>query len=187
MCERVRQWESAAYSECVFRRRLTALPAALVVFGAVIYALPAQPDEIDCPSSKGALVLVDTKAHTLALCESGRRVEAFGIRLGKHGTGKTREGDGKTPLGHYPLGSPIPSSTFGLFVPIGYPTTEQRKLGYTGSAVGVHGPRRGLRWLGRWVNALDLTDGCVGIATDAEMQRVADFVTRHNARQIAIR
>lgn len=168
-------------------RRWTALAPVLVAFGVLIYALPAQPEEIECPSNKGALVVVDTKKHTLALCESGRRVEAFRIRLGKHGTGKTREGDGKTPLGRYALGMPLSSATFGLFVPIGYPTADQRKLGYTGSAIGVHGPRRDLRWLGRWVNALDLTDGCVGIATDAEMSRVADFVSRHEAREVAIR
>lgn len=56
-----------------------------------------------------------------------------------------------------------------------------------GGAIGVHGPARGVRWLGRWVNTFDLTDGCVGIATDAEMKRVADFMTVHGAHEIVIR
>lgn len=163
------------------------LVSAISVIAVVFYALPARPSPIDCPATKGAMLVVETKKHTLGLCGSGQPVKSFGVRIGKKGTGKTREGDEKTPLGRYALGGPIPSTTFGLFVPIGYPTTEQRRLGYTGSAVGVHGPHRSVRFLGRWVNALDTTDGCVGLATDAEMKEVADFITEHAVHEISIR
>lgn len=170
-----------------YRRRWLHLTAGLIVLAAVVYPLPAGPANINCPSTTDATVVVDTKQHTLALCHGGTPAELFRVRLGKHGVAKTREGDGKTPLGKYALGAPVPSQRFGTFIPIGYPTLEQRKLGYTGSAVGVHGPLREVRWLGRWVNAIDTTDGCVGIATDAEMKRITDFVVAHGARAIAIR
>jgi L,D-peptidoglycan transpeptidase YkuD (ErfK/YbiS/YcfS/YnhG family) len=118
-------------------------------------------------------VVVDTARHRLAVCEGGRAIFGTDVRLGRGGVDKTREGDRKTPRGRYPFGPARASTRFGIFVPIGYPTDAQRALGLTGSAVGVHGPPRALRWLGRFVNAFDSTDGCVGIATDAEMSTFA--------------
>jgi murein L,D-transpeptidase YafK len=133
-----------------------------------------------------AVVLVDTGRHSMALCRAGRREDAFRVRLGKHGTGKTREGDGKTPLGRYGLGAPRHSVAFGLFAPIEYPTPAQRAQGFTGTAVGVHGPHRSVRSLGAWTNALDTTDGCVGLATDAEMLRFQSWVVERRAHTIII-
>jgi murein L,D-transpeptidase YafK len=72
------------------------------------------------------------------------------LRIGHGGVGKTKAGDGKTPAGTYTLGQPRPSSKYGLFIPIGYPTVEQRKQGMTGGAVGVHGLDRRVKWLGAW-------------------------------------
>jgi hypothetical protein len=121
-------------------------------------------------------VVVDLAAHRLALCDGTTLVQAFSVRLGRGGVGKTREGDGKTPIGLYALGSPRPSQRYGTFIPIGYPTDEQRKLGYTGSAVGVHGPARWIKWLGAWVNTFDSSDGCVGVALDGEIETIGAWV-----------
>ncbi len=122
----------------------------------------------------------------MALCENGKETGTFAVRIGKHGTGKSREGDGKTPLGRYALGEPRASVHYRLFVPIEYPTPEQRKLGFTGGAVGVHGPDRRVRWLGALVNTFDTTDGCIGLATDGEMQTVANWVREHRVKEIVI-
>ena len=171
-------------------RRIAAYVLVTIGAGAVAVVAPsvnASAPAGGCASSREAIVVVDTRAHTLDLCEAGRSDGQFRVRLGKNGTGKSREGDGKTPLGRYPLGEPEPSASFGTFARIGYPTAEQRKLGYTGSAVGVHGPGRGVRWLGGLVNTFDLTDGCVGIATDAEMKRVAEWSRAHRVRTIVLR
>ena len=78
------------------------------------------------------------------------------------------------------------SAKYGLFIPIGYPTAEQRAQGFTGSAVGIHGPNRGLRWLGKLNNLLDTTDGCIGVATDPEMAVIADWVRQKRATTIVI-
>jgi murein L,D-transpeptidase YafK len=138
-------------------------------------------------SSSPAAVVVETSRHELYLCEAGRAKETFGVRLGSKGVGKRREGDKKTPLGQYGLGAPNASSDYGTFVPIGYPTEAQRREGYTGSAVGVHGPDRRIKWAGALVNAFDTTDGCVGIATDDEMNRVATWLRAHKSATIDIR
>jgi murein L,D-transpeptidase YafK len=169
-------------------RRLSVVVA--VVLGGIGWgwwstAGAAKTAKVSC-HGQASVVVVDTSEHALALCENGRQVESFGVRLGRHGTGKRREGDGKTPIGTYAFGDPVPSAAYGTFIPVGYPTEQQRRDGFTGSAIGVHGPGRGVRWLGSWVNLLDMTDGCVGIATDAEMQRIGDFVRSRKVHRILI-
>jgi murein L,D-transpeptidase YafK len=132
-------------------------------------------------------VQVETSTHTLWLCDGTRAEKHFGVRLGKGGVGKSREGDGKVPLGQYRLGKARRSEKFGIFIPIAYPTAEQRAQGYTGGGVGIHGPHRRVAWLGRFVNTFDTTDGCVGLATDDETTELADWVTRHRALTVVLR
>ena len=135
----------------------------------------------------GSYVDVDTAAHRLYLCEDNEAQRAYDVRLGWGGVGKTTEGDQRTPLGEYPLGAARASTKYGTFVPIGYPTAEQKAKGFTGSAVGVHGPDRRYVWLGSLTNTLDTTDGCVGLATDAEMSEVSAWLRANPARSITLR
>ncbi len=132
-------------------------------------------------------VVVDLKKRALVLCEKGNAVGTFDVFLGRGGIGKTRTGDGKTPVGTYALGKPRPSNKFGTFIPIGYPTEEQRRKGYSGSAVGVHGPPRWAKWLGALVTRFDLSEGCVGVARDSEIQQIASWVTAASVRTIELR
>jgi murein L,D-transpeptidase YafK len=134
-----------------------------------------------------ARIVVDLKEHELTLCQRTKVVETFAIRLGRGGVGKSRAGDHKTPVGTYPLGQPRSSKRYGTFIPIGYPTPEQRKKGMTGGGIGVHGPDRRVKWLGRLVNTFDSSEGCVGLATDAEMERIAKWVRAASARTIELR
>lgn len=125
-----------------------------------------------CPTA-ATPVVVTTASRTLWLCEGGRAAARFPVALGSRGTGKRIEGDRKTPLGTYTLGSPRPSSGYGTFIPVGYPTDEERRRGFTGSAVGIHGPRRQLRWAGPANAWLDWTGGCIALPDDAAIARVA--------------
>jgi murein L,D-transpeptidase YafK len=138
-------------------------------------------------SALDARVVVDLQRHTLALCEKDDVVAVFDVRLGRGGIGKTREGDGKTPVGTYALGEPRPSNRYGTFISIGYPTEAQKKMGYSGSAVGVHGPPRWAKWLGSVVNTFDLSDGCVGVARDSEIEKIATWVRTSSAHTIELR
>jgi hypothetical protein len=161
------------------------LGAATLIVGYMLWRFPlgAAP----CAPARDAVVVVDTSAHVLTLCEGGSAIAWYSVRVGKHGPGKTREGDGKTPLGRYALGEPYPSASYGTFVPIGYPRDDQRAEGYTGSAVGIHGPTRGIRFLGPLANAVDTTDGCVGLWSDAHTTAVARFVREHRGATIELR
>ena len=164
------------------------------LFGAVAFAVALAwfvrgraLASVSCADIGRNAVVVDTTAHVAALCEAGTSVATFSVRLGRHGVGKAREGDGKTPLGRYALGPARPSASYRTFVPIGYPTDAQRASGLTGGAIGLHGPDRRVRWAGSWVNAFDTTDGCVGLATDEEMARVVEWTKRTHAGDIILR
>ena len=170
------------------KRGRSATIASVVVLVAVgvAYGTRARSASVVCPTASRAIVVVDTARHAMALCESGKTIETFSVRIGRHGTGKTREGDGKTPLGVYGLGEPRSSASYGTFVPVEYPTAEQRQNGFTGGAIGVHGPDRRVRWMGAAVNRVDSTEGCVGIATDPEMARIAEWIRSRDVREIAL-
>jgi hypothetical protein len=145
----------------------------------VSHALPP------CPGG-ATLVVVDTDARVLVACEDGRAALAYRVRLGSGGVGKTREGDRRTPLGRYPLEAPRPSELTGTFVHVGYPTEAQRAAGYTGSAIGIHGPLRDQRYLGAYTNVFDTTAGCVGLATDEEIEELAGWISSRGVDEVEI-
>ena len=133
-----------------------------------------------------AHVVLHTEQHRLQLCENGQPAADYRVALGRGGTGKQREGDLKTPLGVYSLGPARASAEFGLFLPVGYPTDEQRRRGLTGGDIGIHGPKRGFRWLGSLTTLSDWTRGCIAVSTDDAIQRLAAWVREHHATRIHI-
>lgn len=161
-----------------------ALASAAAITLEVRASLPSTLPE--CPSYE-AMVFVDTDARVLLACEGGQIAHAYRVRIGSAGVGKTREGDRRTPLGRYPLVAPRDSDRFGTFVLVGYPTPEQVSEGYTGSAIGVHGPPRHLRLLGPYLNAIDSTAGCIGIATDAQMDELRAWIESREVDRIELR
>ena len=60
-------------------------------------------------------------------------------------------------------------------------------MGYTGGAVGIHGPARWVKWMGSLVNTFDSSDGCVGVARDAEIDDIASWVRAASVRTIELR
>jgi murein L,D-transpeptidase YafK len=129
-------------------------------------------------------VVVRVRDHALDLCQEGRRVASHRVALGFGGLGKRQEGDGKTPLGLYPQGAPRASQNYGTFVPVGYPTPAQQKLGFTGGAVGIHGPPRGAS--GALATAVDWTAGCIAVGTDAEIQAISTWIRGQRARTVRL-
>ncbi len=162
-------------------RPILGLPVLLVLICNPIAVAGAS--DLPCDAD-GHLVVVETTAHTLWLCSERRAVGRFKVALGRGGLDKRREGDGRTPLGAYSLGSPGPSARFGTFVPIAYPTPEQRARGFTGRNVGIHGPDRRATWLGTLSTWIDWTAGCVATGTDEEIRAVAAFVRERSPRVV---
>lgn len=152
-----------------------------MLIAAIVLALALSPEPC---VGKGTVLYVDAAERTLWLCESGQAVEAIPVALGRGGLDKRVEGDAKVPLGEYPLGSPRPSQSYHLFIPVGYPTPSQRRNGFSGSAIGVHGPPRA--YGGPASTASDWTLGCIAVGTDDEIARVADWLKTTRARRIII-
>jgi hypothetical protein len=129
-----------------------------------------------CAGERAALLVRD---HRLTTCAGGREVASWPVALGRAGSGKRRAGDERTPSGRYPLGAPRRSAQYGTFIPVGYPTVAQRAQGYSGGEIGVHGPRRAMRWARGLNAALDWTRGCVALASDDAVAELARWVRAH--------
>jgi murein L,D-transpeptidase YafK len=80
----------------------------------------------------------------------------------------------------------LASERFGTFVPISYPTAEQRRRGFTGSDIGIHGPDRRFRRLGRLTTWADWTAGCIAVGSDDEIDEIALWVEQHEPSEILI-
>jgi hypothetical protein len=137
-----------------------------------------------CPPAE-TLVLVDTDARILSLCRDGRPEHVYRVAIGRGGSGKQVEGDGRTPLGRYPLAEARASRRYHLFMPVGYPTPDQVRQGYTGSAIGVHGPHVAFAWLGHAIVWSDWTLGCVALGTRGQIRAVASWARENGVRTIA--
>jgi murein L,D-transpeptidase YafK len=155
------------------------LARPIVIVCALASAADAQERAARSPcAGLGTSIHIDTKAHELRLCRANAAVAVHPVAIGKGGTPKRRQGDNKTPLGTYALGKPRPSKIYKTFIPIGYPTAEQGKKGYTGSHIGIHGPKRFLTWLGKLNALFDWTQGCVAVASDAEIDSIVAWVRK---------
>lgn len=163
-------------------RRLALLLAPLLLLGPARAEPPTigpAPQEVTTPARcppTGPAVAIFVRKRELWLCVDGEPAARYQVALGQQGSGKTRKGDNRTPLGTYTLGAPRASSRFGTFIPIAYPTAEQKALGLTGGDLGIHGPPRKLPEPDYPSTAYDWTQGCVATGTDAEIEAVAAFV-----------
>jgi len=173
-----------------WRRRLWKTSATLVVgYLMVLVAAHLWSGAAACrrPCPPGAAVVhVDSAARILCLCRDGRAEAAFRVALGRGGVDKRAEGDGRTPTGRYALGVPRGSSRYHLFIPVAYPTAEQRQAGYSGSDVGIHAPHVGFVWLRHATAWADWTRGCIAVGTRGEIERVAAWVRRYGPAEIVI-
>lgn len=135
--------------------------------------------DYDVCQGRGTSIVAFGDSQVLFLCKNGHEVDNFDFSMGRGGTGKTREGDLKTPLGTYPLGRPRSSDRFGTFIPVGYPTAAQKAKGYSGSDVGIHGPDRRFRCAGFLNVSINWTQGCMAVADDTFIERIASFVKQN--------
>lgn len=156
----------------------------IVLFCLTVACHSAAPEP--CKGQKNAIV-VDTGQHRLLICQEDKKIGEFSVAIGRGGIDKRKQGDKKTPLGEYSLGAPRPSSQFGIFIPVGYPTLEQMTKGFTGGDVGVHGPSRIFKWLGRFNTWIDWTQGCIAVGTDKEISEIAQWVREQHGNMIVIK
>jgi murein L,D-transpeptidase YafK len=132
---------------------------------------------------------IDTSDHRLTICDNNKVVKEFPISLGRGGIGKKQRDDKKTPLGLYGLQMPHKSQRFGTFIPIQYPTPQQRAEGFTGSDVGIHGPvqkHSWFTWLNKTTTTVDWTFGCIAVENNNQIDYIANWVETHRDAKVMI-
>lgn len=111
---------------------------------------------------------------------------AMKVVVGSNGLGKTREGNRKSPVGTYWLGYPRKSLQFGIFIPVGYPNMANISKGYTGSAIGLHGPMRFMTCLPKKSLEKNWTAGCLAVGRDSQIIEISEWILKNWPVKITI-
>jgi murein L,D-transpeptidase YafK len=143
----------------------------VVFFSLACCASPVQADRI----------IVYKSRHKMELLGNGKVIKSYKIALGGNPVGaKTRQGDHRTPEGHYRIDTKNAHSQFHLSLHVSYPNAEDResarKLGVSpGGDIMIHGLPDRYAYLGALHRNYDWTDGCIAV-TNAEIEEIWKLV-----------
>ncbi|MDR3772524.1 MAG: L,D-transpeptidase family protein [Terracidiphilus sp.] len=158
--------------------RWLAIAVGCLVLSAFGWIPPApQPTAAE----KADSVLILKKDHVLELLAGGKVIRTYKVALGRCGLKpKEREGDGRTPEGHYVIDARNEVSHYHRALHVSYPDAEDSKraarLGVApGGAIMIHGLPNGVGWLGATHRVVDWTLGCIAV-TDDEIDEIWKMV-----------
>jgi murein L,D-transpeptidase YafK len=147
--------------------------SALVLFLG-LSCLHAETARADFPFPLGHeiadAVLVVKSERKLYLLKAGRILKAFTVSLGLVPNGpKQREGDFRTPEGHYMLDGRKADSDYFLAIHISYPdasdSARARAQGVDpGGSIMIHGLPNAPRYEPAHYRGTDWTDGCIAVS-----------------------
>jgi murein L,D-transpeptidase YafK len=138
---------------------------------------PTQPAGVQ----KADSILILKKDHVLELQAGGKVIKTYKVALGRGGLApKEREGDARTPEGHYKIDARNVDSHYHRALHVSYPNAEDRvlaaKLGVApGGAIMIHGLPNGFGGLGAAHRLYDWTLGCIAV-TDDEIDEIWNLV-----------
>jgi murein L,D-transpeptidase YafK len=147
----------------------------------VLLALCQLPAQGNTPSAKADSVLILKKDHLLELLSGGKVIRTYHVALGTGGLApKQKEGDARTPEGHYIIDSRNAQSHYYKALHVSYPNTKDReraaKMGVApGGAIMIHGLPNGMGKIGAAHRLYDWTLGCIAV-TDAEIDEIWTMV-----------
>ena len=133
------------------------------------------------PLEKADSVLILKKDHVLKLLARGTVIRSYKVALGQGGLApKTRQGDARTPEGHYSISARFAASEYHRALLISYPNAEDRRraaaLGVSpGGDIMIHGLPNGRGWIGEAHRLCDWTLGCIAV-TDPEIEEIWNLV-----------
>jgi murein L,D-transpeptidase YafK len=160
-------------------KKWLAVTAALL-FSAFLLCAATPPSQTPAPV-KADSVLILKKDHVMELLAGGKIIRTYKVALGRGGlAAKEREGDGRTPEGHYIIDEKNVASHYHKALHISYPNVEDRKRAEKrgaspGGAIMIHGLPNGMEWLGASHKLYDWTLGCIAV-TDAEIDEIWNLV-----------
>jgi len=124
--------------------------------------------------------------HVMEVWSGESLLKTYKVAIGRGPKGPKRyEGDNRTPEGEYRIDSRHRSRTFHLFLHVSYPNKRDRRAFRKGkkdgtipanvrigSAIGIHGEKKGREWLPH--KLADWTQGCIAVDNDEieELYRV---------------
>jgi murein L,D-transpeptidase YafK len=117
------------------------------------------------------IVIVKSRRE-MTLMAGAKTLKTYKVALGAQPVGtKERQGDHKTPEGHYIIDAKIEHSRFHRALHISYPNEvdreRARKLGVSpGGAVEIHGVGDNFSWVGALHREMDWTDGCIAVTNE---------------------
>jgi len=144
---------------------------ALSILAATLSASAQQPP------LKADSILILKKDHLLELLSAGKVFRTYHVALGSGGLPpKERQGDARTPEGHYVIDNRNAASQYHKALHISYPNADDRKraarLGIApGGDVMIHGLPNGKGYIGAAHRLYDWTLGCVAV-TDQEIDEI---------------
>jgi murein L,D-transpeptidase YafK len=158
-----------------FIRSMASAFALITLFSCTALAQPsATPQKADS-------VLILKKDHLLELLAGGKVIHTYRVALGTGGLEpKRKEGDARTPEGHYIIDTRNAESHYHRALHVSYPNAEDRKraaqMGVSpGGAIMIHGLPNGKGYIGAAHRLYDWTLGCVAV-TDAEIDEIWTMV-----------
>jgi len=148
--------------------------ATAMCLSARLAAAPATPEKADS-------ILILKHDHLLELFAGDKVIRTYKVALGSGGLApKDRQGDGRTPEGHYVIDSRNAHSAYHKALHVSYPNADDRKraarLGVNpGGEIMIHGLPNGRGWIGSGHRAMDWTLGCIAV-TDQEIDEIWNLV-----------
>ncbi|MBS1803924.1 MAG: L,D-transpeptidase family protein [Acidobacteria bacterium] len=158
---------------------LAAIATTLVANSVSIYAL--QTASAAQRQDKAEAILILKKEHVMELLAGGKVIRTYKVALGQGGLPpKQREGDARTPEGHYIIDAKYEHSKYHKALHVSYPDAADRRraarLGVPpGGAIMIHGLPNGKGWVGARHRLFDWTLGCIAV-TDEEIDEVFTLV-----------
>jgi murein L,D-transpeptidase YafK len=152
----------------------------IVCIGLIAYSC-STPAQQPATPQKADSVLILKKDHVMELLTGGRVILTYKVALGQGGLApKDRQGDGRTPEGHYVIDARNAASEYHLSLHVSYPNADDRKraakLGVApGGDIMIHGLPNGKGWIGAGHRAYDWTLGCIAV-TNEEIEEVWKLV-----------
>jgi len=163
------------------------MPKFLLVFLAALLTIAAwyYYPEKPLPNNTRIDSLVVYKSRRTMEAYSGRvLIKRYTISLGKQPVGaKKKQGDHRTPEGHYRINARNSNSGYHKNLGISYPDAKDRRNAARqgvspGGDVKIHGLKNGSGYISKFHRFRDWTDGCIGV-TDNEVDELYTHVTRN--------
>jgi murein L,D-transpeptidase YafK len=153
---------------------MTSAFALVMLFSCAALAQPSATLKADS-------VLILKKDHLLELLAGGKVIRTYHVALGTGGLApKQKEGDARTPEGHYVIDTHNSESHYHKALHVSYPNAEDRKRAAQtgvapGGAIMIHGLPNGKGYIGSAHRLYDWTLGCVAV-TDSEIDEIWTLV-----------